>query len=177
MTKYENKKNKAYSKARQSANQSTNANKRAKLAFFNSVNSTMTNYSISAKKKFNILQKLMKNNKFVQTPPLIEQGETIHEPKHKSEVFNSFFASKSSVSGHEDDPPYLQKIFGVSSFQVLNTSPIEVGKIIRGLKKSHSSHCGISGKFLQLISTQISYSLSKLFIISLKLVIFQTYGK
>ena len=59
LTKYENKKNKAYSKARQSANQSTNANKRAKLAFFNSVNSTMTNYSISAKKKFNILQKLM----------------------------------------------------------------------------------------------------------------------
>ena len=46
---------------------------------------------------------------------------------------------------------------------MINTSPIEVGKLIRSLKKSHSSHCGISGKFLQLISTQISYSLSRLY--------------
>ena len=38
-----------------------------------------------------------------------------------------------------------------------------MGKFIRGLKKSHSSHCGISGKFLNLISSQISPSLSKLF--------------
>ena len=70
----------------------------------------MNNTSISAKKKFNILQKLMKNNKFSSTPPLIEDGETIHEPNKKSEIFNSFFASKSSVQGHNDDPPYLQKL-------------------------------------------------------------------
>ena len=40
---------------------------------------------------------------------------------------------------------------------------MEVGKYIKGLKKSHSSHCGISGKFLQLIAQQISPTLSKLF--------------
>ena len=34
--------------------------------------------------------------------------------------------------------------------------------MIIGLKKSHKSHCGISGKFLQLISNDISKSLSKL---------------
>ena len=51
----------------------------------------------------------MKNNKFLPTPPLLENGNTINEPKQKSEIFNSFFASKSSVKGHEDDPPYLQK--------------------------------------------------------------------
>ena len=41
---------------------------------------------------------------------------------------------------------------------------MEVSKIIRDhLKKSHLSHCGISGKFLALIATPISFSLSRLF--------------
>ena len=44
----------------------------------------------------------------------------------------------------------------------INTSPIEVAKLIRGLKKSHISPCGISGKFLQLISQPISNSFSRL---------------
>ena len=47
--------------------------------------------------------------------------------------------------------------------EALNTSPLEVGKCIRNLKKSHSAYCGIPGKFLDLISSQISFSLSKLF--------------
>ena len=139
------------------------ANRRAKLAFINSVNATMNNCSISAKKKFNILQKLMKNNKFSPTPPLLENGETVSDPKQKSEIFNSFFASKSAVNEPHDDPPYLQKLVGVPDLDTINTSPLEVGKLIRGLKKSHSSHCGVPGQFLQLISSQISYSLSKLF--------------
>ena len=46
--------------------------------------------------------------------------------------------------------------------ELINTSPIEVSKLIRNLKKSHISPCGISGKFLQLISKEISYSLSRL---------------
>ena len=46
---------------------------------------------------------------------------------------------------------------------ILNTSPFEVDKLIRNLKKSHISPCGISGKFLQLIFKEISYSLCKLF--------------
>ena len=46
---------------------------------------------------------------------------------------------------------------------MINTSPIEVAKFVRNTKKSHSSHCGISGKFLSLISQEISYSLSTLF--------------
>ena len=40
---------------------------------------------------------------------------------------------------------------------------MEVGKLIRSLKKSHISPCGIPAKFLQLIAKEISYSLSKLF--------------
>ena len=95
LTKYLDKKNKAFLKARKAANQSTMANKRAKLAFFNSVNSTMNNCSISAKKKFNILQKLMKNNKFLPTPPFIENNEIkiFHETSESggSELGLNFF--------------------------------------------------------------------------------------
>ena len=83
--------------------------------------------------------------------------------KTKNEIFNTFFASKSSVHGADDDPPNLQRLLNVSNLDNINTSPLEVGKFIQGLKKSHSSHCAISSKFLQIISSQISYSLSKLF--------------
>ena len=163
VTKYLARKNKAYSKSRNAANESTKANRRAKISFYTSVNSTMNNFNISAKKKFSILLKLMKNNKFSSMPSLIENNETINDPGTKSEIFNAFFASKSNLQGADDPPPNLQKLDGISNLQSNNTSPLEVGKMIRGLKKSHSSYCGISGKFLEFISCQISYSLSKLF--------------
>ena len=46
---------------------------------------------------------------------------------------------------------------------VLNTSPLEVAKIVRNIKKSHLSYCGIPGKFIHMIATPISFSLSRLF--------------
>ena len=57
----------------------------------------------------------------------------------------------------------MERLQSIPNFNLINTSPIEVGKLIRGLKKSHISPCGISGKFLQLISKEVSYSLSTLF--------------
>ena len=53
----QNRQNKAYSKATESRNNSTNANKRAKTSFYNSVNSTMNNSFLSAKMKFAIKKK------------------------------------------------------------------------------------------------------------------------
>ena len=81
----------------------------------------------------------------------------------KSNIFNNFFTSKANVDGPNDPVPNLQKKDGVSSLSVINTSPLEVAKIIRNIKKSHLSHCGISGKFIHLISTPISFSMSRLF--------------
>ena len=101
----------------------------------------------------------MKNNKFTPTPPLLENDVIINEPKQKSELFNTFFSSKCNVQNANDDPPNLQRFLNVSSLENINTSPLEVGKFIKNLKSSHSSHCGISGKFLQLMSQQISPSL------------------
>ena len=36
-------------------------------------------------------------------------------------------------------------------------------KIIRNIKKSHLSQCGISGNFIHIIFTPISFSMSRLF--------------
>ena len=162
LTRYLGKRNKAYSKAREAANNSNVANRRAKYAFYNSVNSTMNNISISAKKKFSILLNLMKNKKFSGISPLNENGHIINDPKEKGHILNTFFASKSRVNGYEEEPPNLERKENVDILSVLNTSPLEVGKLIRNLKKSHISPCGISGKFLQLISIEIAYPLSTL---------------
>ena len=52
LTKILQKRNKAWEKSRQAANDSLKFNRRAKQDFFNTVNNTMHNQSISAKKKF-----------------------------------------------------------------------------------------------------------------------------
>ena len=163
VTRLLNKTNKALKKSRDAANESTKVNRRAKAAFYNTINSTMNNHSISAKKKFSILIKLMKNNKFSSIPPLVENDETIQDPLQKSNIFNTFFASKSTVNNFDDPAPHLDRKEDIPALDCLNTSPIEISKFIRNIKKSYASHCGISGKFIHLIAQPICYSMSKLF--------------
>ena len=67
-----NKRNKAHNKARDAANESIKANRRAKTNFYDSVNNTLRNSALSPKKKFSVLFKLMKNNKISNVSPLIE---------------------------------------------------------------------------------------------------------
>ena len=105
----------------------------------------------------------MKNNKFSNIPPLVENNVTVQDPLEQSNIFNKFFASKSTVQDPNDPVPDLIRKEGVQSLNTLNTSPLEVAKIIRKIKKSFLSHCGIPGKFIHLISTPISFSLSRLF--------------
>ena len=52
VTRLYDKKSCASKNARAASNESTKANLRAKNAFFNTVNATMSNYEISAKKSF-----------------------------------------------------------------------------------------------------------------------------
>ena len=59
VTRLSEKKQKSYKGYRSAANESCKANRRAKLAFYNSVNATMHSSNISAKKKFSILTKLI----------------------------------------------------------------------------------------------------------------------
>ena len=157
------KKTNKYNKSHVARNNSTNANRKASNSFYHSVNNIMNNPHISAKKKFGILTNLMKNNKVTNIPPLIDNNCTITDPEKKANLLNNHFASKSSVTSPTDTPPLLPKHDVLSDLSVINTSSIEVSKIIRSLKKSSQSYCGIPGKFLCFIATPISFSLSLLF--------------
>ena len=106
----------------------------------------------------------MNNNKFSSIPDLIENGVTVKNSKDKSNVLNEYFTSKATVSQPNDDVPLLPKKPNIPNVDCINTSPLEVSKIIRdNLKKSNGSYCGIPGKFLGLIATPISFSMSRLF--------------
>ena len=112
------------------------------------------------KTKFSKLTKLMKDQKGSNIQPLIQNGEIINDCKQKIEQVNDLFVAKATVTGSEDKVPYLPKNDSItSSLSNINTSPIEVSKVLRQLKKSYSSHCGISGKFVNIIAKPISYSL------------------
>ena len=113
VSRLKTKRDAAFSKSRTAANKSLLANKRTKSNFFNSVNSTMKNNDISAKKKFSILLKLMKNTKHSQIPPLTEGDTGINDSQEKSNLFNSFFSSKSTVPNPNDIPPVLEKLQGI----------------------------------------------------------------
>jgi hypothetical protein len=163
ITKLNERKCRAFNKSHEARNDSTNANRRAKSAFYNSVNSVMKNPHISAKKKYGILITLMKNQKVSNIPPLIENNCTVTDPDKKANLLNKHFANISTVTGAADDPPILDKKEVQSDLSNLFTSPIEVAQIIRTMKKSNRSHCGIPGKFLSIIATPVSFPLCKLF--------------
>ena len=106
----------------------------------------------------------MKNQKNLIIPPIIDNDEIINDAQTKSNLFNDMFISKAKVPGNDDPVPDLPKRDDIlNSLNHLNTSPLEVAKFIRNLKKSNYSHCGVPGKFLSIISTSISFSLSRLF--------------
>ena len=88
LTKLLNRKKKAWDKSRQAANDSVKYNRKTRLAFYQTVNDTMNNFLLSAKKKFSILVKLMKNSKFSTIPPLVENNETINDSLQKSNILN-----------------------------------------------------------------------------------------
>ena len=52
----------------------------------------------------------MKNSKHSQTPPLTEGNSVINNPQEKSNLFNEFFSSKSTVPNPNDIPPELEKL-------------------------------------------------------------------
>ena len=164
VTRLSDKKQKSYKKYRSASNESCKGNRRAKLAFYNSVNSTMHSSSISAKKKFSILTKLIRTQKISSVPPIIENGEVITDSQEKANIFNNFFSEKATVSGNNDPvPPLIQRDDIITPITQFNTSPFELGHIIRNIKKSNNSYCGIPGKFLSIIATPVAFQLYKVF--------------
>ena len=88
MTKLLNRREKTSKNFKTASKESLKANRRAKQAFFNSVNSTMQNFQISARKKFRILTKLMGNVKYSSIASLIEDGKVTEDSQEKSDILN-----------------------------------------------------------------------------------------
>ena len=91
VTRLSDKKQKSYKNYRSASNESCKGNRRAKLAFYNSVNSTMHSATISAKKKFSILTKLIRTQKVSSVPPIIENGEALLTVKRRQIFLTIFF--------------------------------------------------------------------------------------
>ena len=66
---------------------------------------------------------------------------TINDSVEKSNLFNKFFASKATVKNYNDAPPHLDPLEDISYLRSVNTSPIEIAKLVRNIKKSHHSYC------------------------------------
>ena len=136
VTRLKEKAVKAHEAYRNSANESTKANRRAKLAFYNTVNQTMHNSQISAKKKFSILSRLLKTQKVSSVPPIIENKEVITDSQAKCNLFNNYDSSKATVPGNDDPVPYLEPRTDIKEpLSNFNTSPFELADILRNIKK------------------------------------------
>ena len=96
----------------------------------------------------------MNSQKYSAFPPLIYYEKINNNPGEKSKLFSNHFASKSTVLNFEDKIPKLSR---KTCIDKINTSPIEVAKILRCLEKPQSSYCGIPEKFLSFISTPIYF--------------------
>ena len=95
------------------------------------VNSTLQNHKISAKKKFSILTKLMKSQKLSSIPPIISKNEVINDAQRKNDIFTA----KATVEGNDDPVSVLEPLENIlESLDQINTSPIEISKIFRQLK-------------------------------------------
>ena len=139
-----------YQKFRDASKSYKTASRREKNRYFNGLKSVWSNPNIPPRKKFSILKKLSKTEKNNFIPPLIENNQTIHDSKNKAEIFNKFFTNKSQVLSPNDSPPELQNIQTNEILENFNTSPYEIGPILKALKNSNYSPCGIPASFLKL---------------------------
>ena len=134
-----------------------------KNKYFSTLKNIWNNPNISSRKKFSILKKLTKTNKNASIPPLSDAGEVIDDPVAKANLFNRFFTEKSQVNRPNDNPPNLEKFETNDSFENINTSHFEIGPIIKSLKSSNFSPCGLPGTFIKLLySTTASSDITKL---------------
>ena len=124
-----------------------------KNKYFNSLKNTWNDPNISSKKKFSILKKLTKTSIKVPIPPLSDEGVIIDDPIDKANLFNKFFTDKSQVNRPNDVPPNLEKIETLENFENIDTTRFEIGSIIKNMKNSNYSPCGLSSSFIKYLYT------------------------
>ena len=139
----------SYLKFREASNSYKKQSRRSKNVYFNSLKNVWCNASISAKKKFDILKKLTRTTKNCVIPPLIEDGKVVNDPQEQAQIFNKFFAGKSTVINPGDTPPSIDKLTTNEPLDKLDTSFYEIGPQIKSLKSSNFSHCGVPATFIK----------------------------
>ena len=139
-----------YSSFQKSSKEYKNESRRAKNEYFNSLSNVWKNPKISAKKKFSLLQKLSRTSKSNVIPPIIENGKIVNDPLQKANIFNEHFTGKSNVINPNDIPPTLDAFTTNEALENLDTSHFEIGPLIKSLKSSNFSPCGIPANFLKM---------------------------
>ena len=132
-----------------------------KNKYFSTLKNIWNNPKITSRKKFSILKKLTKSTKNASIPPLCDAGKTIDDPVAKANLLNSFFTDKSQVINPNDKPPELDKIETDDIFENINTSHYEIGPLIKALKSSDFSPCGIPATFIKLLYTTCGTVITK----------------
>ena len=139
----------------------------AKVRYFHNLKSVMSDPSMSSRKKFDLLKKVSSTDLKETIPPLCDGDSIVHGPKEKANLLNMFFCSKSHINGYSDPSPDLEKSDTIPSLKQFNTSPFEIGPIIKNLKNSNFSPCGVPAAFLKEIylrtGTHICKLISQLF--------------
>ena len=73
----------------------------------------------------------MKSEKLSSVPPIITKNEVINDAQRKSDIFNDLFTAKATVEGNDDPVPVLEPLDNIlESLEQINTSPIEISKIL-----------------------------------------------
>ena len=132
-----------------------------KRQFFHKLKQTLSNPAVSSKKKFQLLNRVTNTGKNSYIPPLIEGGLVVHKPEEKANLFNKQFAKKSNLEGYLDEAPTLEPLKVDGILDGILTSTYEVAPLIRALKTSEYSPCGIPSKFLQLSLERLGSLVSK----------------
>ena len=151
-----------YSSFQKSSKEYKNESRRAKNEYFNSLSNVWKNPKISAKKKFSLLQKLSRTSKSNVIPPIIENGKIVNDPLQKANIFNEHFTGKSNVINPNDKPPTLDAFITNDAFENLDTSHFEIGPLIKSLKSSNFSPCGIPANFLKMAYSHTGSIITKL---------------
>ena len=136
--------------------------RKSKALYFKEVNKMLHNPDISPRNKFKLLNRLTNSGKNTNIPPLIEAGEVVHQPKEKADIFMEMFAMKAELPGRNDDAPEPIPNQYAGSLSSFNTSPHELGPILKNLKISEKSPCSIPSKLLKLTYEKAGGKLTKI---------------
>ena len=135
--------------------------RKEKRLYLNKLKQTLSNPGVSSKKKFQILSRVTNTGKNSYIPPLIDQGLVVHKPAEKANLFNKQFAKKATLVDYQDEAPLLEPSPVLTELDGLLTTYYEIGPLIRSLKTSEYSPCGVPSKFLQMALERLGPSVSK----------------